>query len=78
MPANSPGEKRRRAAKRERDRAAYAAALAALPAGARCGTCRHVDRLHTAPKLNCDLDSDFQGYQIVTENHRCPQWAPNT
>ena len=71
----SPGDKRRRQAKRDRDRAAYAAALAALPANAMCGTCRHADRVHVAPKLSCDLDSDFNGYAIVAADHRCPSWA---
>lgn len=72
----SPGDKRRRLAKRARDRVAYEAAIAALPIQARCDTCEHVDRVHTAPRLNCDLDSDFSGYQIVLAQHRCPRWRP--
>ena len=71
----SPGEKRRRAAKREREAAAYAAALAALPADATCSTCRHLDRVHVAPRLSCDLDSDFHGYAITRADHKCPRWA---
>lgn len=74
--AVSPGDKRRRAAKRVRDQMRYAAALAALPPHARCGTCEYVDRVHTAPRLNCEVDNDGNGYAIVTADNRCPHWAP--
>jgi len=70
-----PGEKRRRQAKRERDRAAYAAALVKLPVDAACSTCQHVDRAHHAPKMACLLESDFHGAMIVTPDHKCPSWA---
>lgn len=70
----SPGEKRRRKARREREAAVYAAQLAALPAGARCDTCEHCDKVLMAPRMSCDLGSDFHGYAIVTAHHRCPSW----
>lgn len=70
----SPGEKRRRKAKREREAAAYAAALAKLPQHATCASCKHVDRVHHKPKLSCLLESDFYGDLLVTPEHRCPDW----
>jgi hypothetical protein len=75
----SPGEKRRRLANRERKRAVYDAAMAQLPESAKCASCTHVDTEVYAPQLICDLDSGFDGYQLVTSNHRCPRWeAANT
>lgn len=72
----SPGEQRRRQAKRERDRAAYSAALAALPVGARCETCAHCGKYPDGgSKRTCILDSDFDGYAIVQPTDVCPRWA---
>lgn len=71
----SPGEKRRRQAKRERERVAYEAAIAALPAEATCATCSHCRKYPHKPKLSCELDSDFHGYAIVKPSDRCPRWA---
>lgn len=70
----STGDKRRRQAKRERDAAVYAKALSALPSDAQCANCEHVDNVHTAPMLNCELDGDWSGYAIVKPDGKCPLW----
>lgn len=74
----SPGEKRRRQAKQDRERLAYASALAALPATASCSTCRHVDTVHHKPRMSCLLESDFHGAMIVKPEHKCPLWRAAT
>lgn len=75
MTANSPGEKRRRKAKRERERVAYQDAMAALPVEARCGNCKHrLNNPATLVGLYCDLDSDFQGYAKTATDAVCPRW----
>lgn len=72
----SPGEKRRRQAKRERERLAYEAALAALPSGATCGTCAHCGKYPDGRgERTCELDSDFSGHTIVQLDQVCPRWA---
>ncbi len=74
----SPGEKRRRQAKRERERIAAAAAIAALPVGSSCGNCKH--RLKKPAGLKndaCDLDSDWEGYAVIRNiSEVCPRWKP--
>lgn len=75
MTANSPGEKRRRAAKRERERDAYQAAMAALPDGASCVTCKHYSYATMLPGYHCSLDSDWEGYVRVKPDYVCPRYA---
>lgn len=73
----SPGEKRRRAAKRARDHADYQAALAAVRAtGATCSTCRNY--INSPVGRACDLDSDFEGYVRVKPDHVCPRHERRT
>lgn len=77
----SPGEKRRRKAKRERERIAYEAAMASLQAkGANCEGCKH--RMRTPPgcsgKWACEIDSDFEGYTIIKLDDLCPRWQQRT
>lgn len=70
----SPGEKRRRKAKREREAAAYEAALAAVKAtGATCSTCRHFGHMPQDKRRTCELDSDWEGYAVVAAGHVCPR-----
>lgn len=71
----SPGERRRRARKREEARERWVAAITALRlAGSNCGNCRHCDEVQSIG-LTCDLGSDFHGYQKVKADDICPQWA---
>lgn len=75
MTANSPGEKNRRRAKQLRERLAYQDAIAALPAGSRCGNCAHrLKNPGCLVGLYCDLDSDFEGYAKTNEYAVCPRW----
>lgn len=71
----SPGEKRRRKAKREREQAAYAAAVSALPTGSCCCNCAHRGTMPLSRKPICTLDSDFAGYTVVELMHVCPRWT---
>ena len=72
----SPGERRRRKAKRERDQAAYEAVMAPLrAAGACCGSCQHRGKYPMTDDPICELDSDFEGYCKVKLDHLCPQYA---
>lgn len=76
MSARSPGEKRRRKAKREREQAAYAAAVALLrTAGASCATCKHRGIGPTDIGLICEIDSDFHGYATVKMTDLCPSYS---
>lgn len=75
MSARSPGEKRRRKAKREREQAAYAEALAAVTAqGFSCLTCKHRARTLIGNQHHCELDSDHEGYAIVRPDYVCPRY----
>lgn len=75
MTCGSPGEKRRRKAKRERELAAYALALAAVKStGATCSTCANYIRAGDLKEHACDLDSDFHGYAIVKPHYVCPRY----
>lgn len=75
----SPGEKRRRKAKRERDRARHQAAYDALKAlGASCATCRHFAKapFSLGGKGHiCERDSDFEGYVRTTASDLCINFA---
>lgn len=72
MIARSPGEKRRRKAKRIREQAAYAAAVAAVRAtGASCSTCQHW--IKSPVGRACDLESDFEGYTLRKAEDVCPR-----
>lgn len=74
MSAKSPGEKRRRAAKRERERLAYEAAMKALrEKGASCATCKHRGSRQFAEAV-CELTSDFYGYSKVKMTGLCPDY----
>ncbi len=74
MTANSPGEKRRRAAKRERERAAEDEAVRILRIqGASCSTCQNW--IKSPVGRACDLDSDFYGYVLAKPNGLCSRWA---
>lgn len=77
MSARSPGEKRRRQAKRDRERAAYLTAVTTLrAAGASCATCKHRGaRPVGGDGPICELDSDFHGYAPVKMTGLCPSWA---
>jgi hypothetical protein len=76
MTASSPGERKRRQAKRERDRSAYHSAMMALRAAGRsCGSCQHFGHARSLGKRCCELDSDFEGYVIRTADELCPRWA---
>lgn len=73
----SPGERRRRLAKRERNRAAYEADMAPLRAAGRsCSTCAHYGKCPLG--RHCELDSDFEGYVLVKPDYLCPRWATLT
>lgn len=75
MSASSPGEKRRRKAKREREQAAYAAACADLRlTGACCSTCAHYGNSECG--RHCELDSDFKGYILRDPQDVCPRHQP--
>ena len=70
----SPGDRRRRQAKRDRDRAAYDDAVALLRAhGASCSNCRNRIKSPVGPA--CDLDSDYEGYVRVKPDDVCPRWG---
>jgi hypothetical protein len=74
----SPGERRRRARKRERDRIAYEAEMNPLrDAGASCGSCASFKRGSNvtigADKHYCAAESDFEGYVIVRADGLCPK-----
>ncbi len=74
----SPSKKQRRKAKREREQAAYAIALAAVKAtGATCSTCVNYIRAHSISKTAraCELDSDSDGYVIVRPDFVCTRHA---
>ena len=73
----SPGEKRRRQAKRERDRAAYDLLMAPLRAsGSVCGTCAHFAKApYDKTKHICEIDTDKDGYTVVKADGLCPHWA---
>ena len=73
----SPGDRRRRQAKRERDRAVYEALLAPLKAaGASCGTCRNYKVApYDKTKRICEIDTDRDGYTVVKADGLCPHWA---
>lgn len=75
MTANSPGEKRRRAAKRERERIAHEAAMATLPEGASCSKCQHYEYAAVLPGWHCALDSDWEGFVRVKPDHVCPRFV---
>lgn len=68
------GKNRQRLKATLRNRADYAAGLAALPEHATCGTCEHRKR-HVLIGDHCVLDSDFHGYAKVKLDHRCPRWS---
>lgn len=71
----SPGERRRRLAKRERERDAYNAAIAALPMGSHCSNCAlRLKNPGSLLGLYCDLDSDFAGYAETSPDSVCPRW----
>jgi hypothetical protein len=73
----SPGEKRRRKLKREREQAAYEAALRPhLIAGHQCATCEHWGRSEAG--RHCELESDFYGYVLKKPTDLCPSWAAIT
>lgn len=74
----SPGEKRRRKAKMERERIAREAAIAALPPGSSCASCSN--RLHEPAQMKgkdaCALDSDWEGYAIIKNlTEVCPRFS---
>ena len=73
----SPGEKRRRQAKRARDRSAYEALLAPLKAaGASCGSCDHYAKApYDKTKHICEIDTDRDGYTVVKADGLCPHWT---
>ena len=73
----SPGDKRRRQAKRERDRAAYDLLMEPLRAsGAVCGTCQNYKVApYDRAKHICEIDSDHDGYTVVKAGGLCPHWA---
>lgn len=73
----SPGDKRRRQAKRERDRAAHEVLIAPLrDSGAACGSCKH---FAVAPydraKHICEIDTDHDGYTVVKASGLCLHYA---
>lgn len=72
----SPGEKRRRKAKREREQAAYEAAMAPLRAAGRsCLGCAHRKKSFAAGNKHiCTLTSDFHGYTIIKLTDLCADW----
>lgn len=71
----SPGEKRRRQLKRERDRAARDEKLSELRGrGASCATCAHFEYVASIG-MTCDLGSDFYGYQKARASGLCTQWS---
>lgn len=76
----SPGERRRRKAKRQRQAAEYAKALAAVRAvGGCCGNCQHYERVPLPDreyrgKRHCSLDSDWEGYVMTRPEQACPRW----
>lgn len=75
----SPGDIRRRAAKRNREFAVYQATMLELRvAGRSCATCVHRAKAPQTAKGKwcCELGSDNYSYQLVTMDHLCPQWAP--
>ena len=77
MSARSPGDKRRREAKRERERVAYEAAMALLRAAGRsCASCAHFERVPTPfrNEWHCSIESDFHVYAVVKASHLCPKW----
>jgi hypothetical protein len=70
----SPGEKRRRKAKREREDAARRVIVAGLrAAGASCATCAHCGHYPGDARRTCIIDSDFEGYTIVSPDDLCFQ-----
>lgn len=74
MTARSPGEKRRRRLKRERERAAYQAAMVPLrAAGCSCDACTHYGRCSLG--WHCEIESDFGGYALKKPTDLCPSWA---
>ena len=73
--AMSPGEKRRRKAKRERSQTAYKAAIAPLRAAGRsCASCHHYTRVPLSTKHHCAEESDHNGYAIVQPSYVCHLW----
>ncbi len=71
----SPGEKRRRKAKREREDAVLRVIMAGLrAAGASCGTCKHFSPYPGPGKDGqhiCEMTSDYQGYTMATADGLC-------
>ena len=72
----SPGEKRRRAAKRQREHVSYAEAMIPLrAAGASCETCLHRNKIPPEYRRSyCDLESDHTGYMPVTPTYLCSRY----
>lgn len=66
----SPGERKRRQRKRERNRIAYNEAMKPLLAsGASCSTCAHYGKSPLG--RHCELDSDFEGYVLTKPTDLC-------
>ena len=81
MSAKSPGDRRRRLAKRERDRAKCEAQMSVLrEAGACCGNCEHRDKapFGMESKLVCGLESTGGWYTPTTHDRLCPRHTART
>lgn len=73
----SPGERRRRRAKREREEAAFRVKISVLRAqGSSCANCEHRERapFDASEKWICGLTSGFDGYTPVKLDHLCTDW----